>query len=138
MKQLVFVIISSSPSIEQSAQNFKPLVLAESLHYFRFLYIYFIAGICYENQGGKKSAMGKRLWFSFAMLSTSEFSPNPFLPSKCFLTCLTVILIANSIQPFRHIAVCTSLAIIRTRGGYSIVKLNTTCETNLLPLYYMA
>ena len=23
------------------------------------------------------------------------------------------------------------------RGGHSIVKLNTTCETSLLPLYYM-
>ena len=23
-------------------------------------------------------------------------------------------------------------------GGHSIVKLNTTCETSLLPLYYMA
>ena len=32
----------------------------------------------------------------------------------------------------------TSLSPFSTRGGYSIVKLNTTCETSLLPLYYMA
>ena len=33
MKQLAILVISSSPSLENIAQNFKPLVLAKSPHF---------------------------------------------------------------------------------------------------------
>ena len=40
MKQFAFLIISSSPSLKNIAQNFKPLILAESPYFHRLWYSY--------------------------------------------------------------------------------------------------
>ena len=41
MKQLAFLIISCSPYLKNTAQNFKPLVLAESIlfHHSEYMYL---------------------------------------------------------------------------------------------------
>ena len=41
-KRLAFLIISSSPSLKNVAQNFKPLVLAESTYFHGLWYFYLI------------------------------------------------------------------------------------------------
>ena len=50
----------------------------------------------------------------------------------------TIIEYSNNISLIHNIILWYWQYSTKPRGGYSIVKLNTTCETSLLPLYYMA